>query len=217
MKNLSNLFKIVQLTRAQVQYGYLLSGIPKSQLPSLAEHHYLVTFIAWQIALNLKQAGANIDVQKVLEYALVHDLGELMGGDVSALYGKVNPKAKKFAKAFEEENQKYLSKFFGNNAKQFKQMSKEILDAKCDEALIAKVADYMECAVYKVYVNNFRKSDIEFNQVKIEGFIKKMKDKTAKKLLQEFLTEWLTALEDKDYIKILGLSGKDESPVLVYE
>ena len=216
MKNLSNLFKIVQLTRAQTQYGYLLSGIPRNQLPNLAEHHYLVTFIAWQIALNLKQAGANISIEKVLEYSLIHDLGELMGGDISALYAKVNPKAKKLAKTFEEENQKYLAKFFGSESKRFKNMAKEILDAKSDEALIAKVADYMECAIFKVYVNNFKKSDKQFNEEKIGMFINKIKDKTAKKLLQDFLVGWLATLEENDYIKIIGLAGGND-PELVYE
>lgn len=204
MKNLPNLFKIIQLTRAQTQYGYLLSGIPRNQLPNLAEHHYLVTFIAWQLAVNLKQAGANIDVQKVLEFCLVHDLGELMGGDISALYGKMNKKAKKFAKAFEEENQKYLAIFFGANGKYFKKIAKEILNAKSDEALIAKVADYVECANYKVYVGSFTKSDKQFNKEKINGFIRKIKDKVAKQMLQQFLTDWLKTVDDNDYIKILS-------------
>ena len=63
MKNLPNLFKLMELTRAQVQYGYLMSGMRKDQLSNLAEHHYLVTFIGWQLALNLKEAGANIDAK----------------------------------------------------------------------------------------------------------------------------------------------------------
>ncbi len=204
MKDLSNLFKLVQLTRAQKQYGYLLSGIPREQISNLAEHHYLVTFTAWQLAINLKQAGANLDVQKVLEFSLIHDLGELMGGDISTFYARMNRRARKFAKAFEEENQKYLASFFGANDKQFKKMGKEILDAKSDEALIAKIADYMECSNYKQYVMGISKSDIEHNKTKLNAFVKKIKDKTAKKLLQEFLPHWLKSLEKVDYIKILS-------------
>ncbi len=206
MKNLTDLLKIVQLTRAQKQYGYLLSGIQREQISNLAEHHYLVTFTAWQLALNLKQAGANINVEKVLEFSLIHDLGELMGGDISTFYAKMNKRARKFAKAFEEENQKYLASFFGSNGNHFKKLGKEILDAKSDEALIAKVADYMECGNYKQYVTGIPKSDIEHNRIKIIGFIKKMKDKTAKKMLNEFLPVWLKSLEEVDYIKILSKS-----------
>src|SRR5690348_2583666 len=120
MKNLPRLFKLIELTRAQVQQGYLLSGVHRNELSNLAEHHYLVTFIGWQLAENLKQMGAKINVQKVMEFCLIHDLGELMGGDISAPYARVNKKALKFAKQFEEENQKFISKYFGTQEKYFK-------------------------------------------------------------------------------------------------
>lgn len=204
MKNLPNLFKLVELTRSQVQYGYLLSGIKKDQLSNLAEHHYLVTFIGWQLAVNVKEAGANIDVQKVMEFCMIHDLGELMGGDISTFYAQMNKKARKFAKAFEEENQKYISIFFGPESKRFKKMAKEILDAKSDEALIAKVADYIECAHFKVYIKDFKSSDKKFNFLKLNSYIKKMKDKVAKKLLTEFVAYWLKSVDKADYIDILS-------------
>ena len=90
-----------------------------------------------------------------MEFCLIHDIGELMGGDISALYAMMNKRARKFAKAFEEENQKYLAKFFGDEAKYIRKITKEILDAKSDEALVAKIADYVECAHYKVDKNNY--------------------------------------------------------------
>ncbi len=203
MKNLPNLFKLVQLTRAQVQQGYLLSGIPKDKISNLAEHHYLVTFIGWQLAVHLKEAGAKIDAQKVLEYCLIHDLGELMGGDISAWYAKMNPRARRFAKAFEEENQKYLSKFFGSQAKYFKKISKDILIYKSDEALVAKVADYIEALCFKVYIGHFEEPSRKFSSEKLSSFIRKIKDKTAKKILQEFVKEWLKTVDKANYIEIL--------------
>jgi 5'-deoxynucleotidase YfbR-like HD superfamily hydrolase len=204
MKNLPNLFKLVQLTRAQVQQGYLLSGIPREKISNLAEHHYLVTFIGWQLAVHLKEAGANIDIQKVLEYCMIHDLGELMGGDISAWYAKMNPRARRFAKAFEEENQKYLSKFFGSQTKYFRKISKDILTYKGDEALIAKVADYIEALCFKVYVGHFEEPSRKFSNEKLNAFIKKIKDKTAKKLLQEFVNDWLKTVDKANYIEILS-------------
>ncbi|MBX4187180.1 MAG: HD domain-containing protein [Candidatus Doudnabacteria bacterium] len=207
MKHLLNLFKLAELTRAQTQYGYLLSGIPRHQISNLAEHHYLVTFIGWQLAANLKQAGAKINVQQVLEFCLIHDLGELMGGDISALYAKVNPKAKKLAVAFEEENQSYLASFFGQSEKYFRGLAKEIMDAKSDEALIAKIADYIEAANFKAYVGYFRESDKKFNHEKLSGFANKIQDKTAKKLLKQFITDWLKTAAENDYMKILRKNG----------
>jgi 5'-deoxynucleotidase YfbR-like HD superfamily hydrolase len=207
MKSLPNLFKLIELTRGQTQYGYLLSGIPRSQLSGLGDHHYLVTFMGWQLATHLKKAGASIDVLKVVEFCLIHDIGELMGGDISAPYASFNKRARKFAKAFEEENQKYVAKFFGNEADRFRKMGKEILNAKTDEALIAKVADYVECTNYKVYVGHFRKADKEFNPEKIGSFIARIKDSIAKQLLNEFLIDWLKTVEDSNYIEVLKTHG----------
>lgn len=204
MKHLPKLFKLAELTRAQTQYGYLLSGIPREKISNLAEHHYLVTFIGWQLASILKDAGARIDVLKVLEFCMIHDWGELMGGDISVFYAQANPKAKRLAVAFEEENQKFLSKYFGKGQKKFKALGHEILNYKSDEALIAKVADYVEALNFKVYVGAFREADRKFNVVKMQKYIKPMKDKIAKRMLTEFVTEWLKDVEDNNYIEIFN-------------
>src|SRR5579872_6043877 len=127
MNHLAKLFKLLEITRSQPQYGYALAGIPKAELSDLAQHHYLVTFIAWQLALSVQAKGAKINVQKVLEFCMVHDLGELFGGDIAMPYAKANPKARTLAKAFEAENQNYLSAFFGPQSKHYKELSDEIM------------------------------------------------------------------------------------------
>ncbi len=132
MKHLTNLFKILELTRSMPQYGYVLGGIQQDELSNIAEHQYLVTLFAWQMARNLHSKGAKIDILKVIEISLVHDIGELFGGDIAMLYGKVNPKAKEHAKAFEYENQKFLAKFFGSEKANFEALIPEITDAQSD-------------------------------------------------------------------------------------
>jgi 5'-deoxynucleotidase YfbR-like HD superfamily hydrolase len=152
MKKLTDLFTLMELTRSMPQYGYILSGVKRDDLSNLAEHHYLVTFIAWQIALHLKSKGAKLNVGKVMEFAMVHDLGELFGGDISMPYAKVNPKAREYAKMFEEENQRFFAKFFGEQEDHFKNLGHEILDAVSDEALVAKFSDYIEHAHFKNFL-----------------------------------------------------------------
>lgn len=190
MKHLTKLFKLVELTRSQPQYGYALRGIKQDDLSNLAEHQYLVTFFAWQLAQNLIENGAKINLQKILELSLAHDLGELFGGDISALYAKVNPRAKKLAKAFEFENQKFFAKFFGNSSAHFKKLGKEILDQKTDESLIVKVADYLECSHYLLYMDKLSPKELLFNISKLRGYAKKIKDKIVKKVLLDFLSVW---------------------------
>jgi 5'-deoxynucleotidase YfbR-like HD superfamily hydrolase len=190
MKHLTKLFKLVELTRSQPQYGYALRGIRQDDLSNLAEHQYLVTFFAWQLAQNLIENGAKINLQKILELSLAHDLGELFGGDISAPYAKVNPKAKKLAKAFEAENQKFFAKFFGASSAHFKKLGKEILDQNTDESLIVKVADYLECSHYLLYMDKFSPKELPFNISKLRGYAKKIKDKIVKKTLLDFLSVW---------------------------
>ncbi|MDO8589991.1 MAG: HD domain-containing protein [bacterium] len=203
MEHLTNLFKLMELTRSQPQYGYALAGIQQDELSNLAEHHYLVTFIAWQLASQVKKAGAKIDIRKVLEFGLIHDLGELFGGDISMPYARANPKAREYAKAFEEENQKFLSKFFGNQSEYFKELGHEILDAKSDESLIAKIADYIEATHYKQYVKVFSKFDTDLIKPKLASMVEKMTDPIAKKELGKFINDWTSDITKKEIPEIL--------------
>ena len=197
MKKISKLFQLIELTRSQPQYGYALSGIQQDELSNLAEHHYLVTFMAWQLARLVIRAGVEIDMAKVLEYSLIHDLGELFGGDICMPYAKANPEARKHAKAFEEENQKYLAKFFGEDEEYFKSLAKEIMDADTNESLISKLADYIECTHYKIYVGKYFDSDKELMRFKLGEKVAKFKDEKVRQVMSQFVNEWLEGLENK--------------------
>jgi len=190
MDNLVKLFRLVELTRSQPQYGYALAGIPKDELSDLAQHHYLVTFIAWQLAVNLRAKGAKINLEKVLELSLTHDMGELLGGDISMPYARANPKARKLAKNFEQENLHYLSEFFGTQAGAFLKNTGEIMDAKTDEGLLAKVADYLEATHYKSYMGRLSEGDIRMAEKGLASKISRFKDPVIKKELAGFVKAW---------------------------
>lgn len=211
MQHLTKLFKLIELTRSQPQYGYALTGIPKHDLSDLAAHHYLVAFMAWQIARNLNRAGAKLNVEKILEFSLTHDLGELFGGDIAMPYATINPRARKLAKAFEEENQRFFSQFFGEREDRahIKAITKEILNAKSDEALIVKVADYIECTHYKLYVGYLHeKRDIPLNVSKLEKMIAQIKDRVAKQELKKFIQSWQREILQGDTLDVLWEKAK---------
>lgn len=194
MEHLTKLFKLVELARSQPQTGYVLSGIRTDELSNLAEHQYLVTFFAWQMARSANREGAKLDIEKVLEFALIHDLGEILGGDIASPYAKVNRKAYRAAKAFEEENQRFLAKYFGPDAKHFRDLIKEVMDAKTDEALYAKAADFVECTHYLSYMGQLSKRSIDLAKDKLESYIQKIKGPAAKSFLRKFLSEWMLDL-----------------------
>lgn len=192
MDRMIDLMNLLEMSRAQPQYGYAIAG-GGNRLGNLAEHHYLVTMIAWQLAALANEKGGNVNVEKVLKFCLLHDVGELFGGDISIYYAKANPEAKKLAKAFEAENQKYLSKFF-NDSKEMAALSKEILDSLSDEAHIAKLADYMEVSHYKLFTNALHTKDIEIVLPVLRGKAEKIKDEKARKALSEFVEAWATKM-----------------------
>ncbi|MBI3420677.1 MAG: HD domain-containing protein [Candidatus Sungbacteria bacterium] len=195
-KNSMNLLRLMELTRAQALQGYILSEVPKTELPDLAQHHYLVTFIAWRLASYAKKRGAKISVEKVLEYALVHDLGELFGGDISMPYAKANPAAKEAARAFEMENQRFFSKFFDDDKEYIQELFAQVMDAKSDEVLIAKIADYIEITQFKLYVKKLTKGDITMAGNKIQEKINKISDTKAKVALKNFTKDWVKQMKD---------------------
>ncbi len=194
MDNLTKLFRLIQTSRSVPLYGYALSEVQASDIPDLAQHHYFVTFIAWQLARHLKKAGAIIDSEKVVEFALVHDLGELFGGDIAMPYAKANPRAKKLATAFELENQRYLSRFFGQDKTHFLKLANEIKNAKSDEAMIAKFADYIAVTHDKLFLRRLMPGDLILAKNKISRFLAKLRDPIVKTEMTAFVKSWLAEL-----------------------
>ncbi len=189
MKHLTNLLHILEISRTQPQYGYAVNG-GDMPLGNLAEHQYLTAMLAWQIAASLNDAGAQIDTKKVLELALIHDLGELFGGDINLRYRKVNREAHKYAKKFEAENQRYLSGLFGTQKEYLSNLFLEEQAFESDESRIVKIADYMEAVHYKMYVNKLMKSDVPLVSVTFVEMIAGVKDTVAKKFLLKFIKNW---------------------------
>lgn len=192
---------LLQMTRAQPQYGYAIAG-GTGRIGNLAEHHYLVAMTAWTLSSIAKEAGGTINVEKVLKLCLLHDIGELFGGDISMHYANANPKAKELAKAFEAENQAYLSRFFSDA--EMTSLAAEALDSKSDEAHIAKLADYMEATHYKLFTNALHPKDIDMIVPKLQGKAGKINQEAARTALTDFIKTWATKM--RSYTSYLDAS-----------
>lgn len=185
--------KLMQMTRAQPQYGYVIAGIQKAELSDLAQHHYLVAFTAWHLTRLIKQSGGKINAERVLEICLLHDLGELFGGDIAMSYAKANPAARKLAKAFERENQLYLAKMLGDG-ELINTLFSEAEEPKSDEGQVAKIADYIEVTHYKEYVGRRTAGDIRLVKGRMLEMAGKVKDNKTRQFLKKFLNEWAKVL-----------------------
>src|SRR5690606_29298080 len=108
--------------------------------------------------------GAKINPSKVLELCLIHDLGELFGGDISRPYAMANPKARKLAKAFEAENQNYIRKYLGTVDQE---IWDEVMEPVTDEGIIYKIADVMECGHFLKYMGHYKPLDTQILKDKL--------------------------------------------------
>src|SRR3990167_6099681 len=85
------LLAILQLTKQQPLSGYTVSGIKQSELPNLASHHYTATVAALLVSRHIVRLGGKINPEKIVAMLLVHDLGELFGGDISTPLNRAYP------------------------------------------------------------------------------------------------------------------------------
>ncbi|MDP3992931.1 MAG: HD domain-containing protein [bacterium] len=193
MDKLHRFLRLVQTTRAMPQTGYVISGIQKAELSDLAQHHYLVTITGWYIAKLVRQKGGKVDLERVLEICLIHDLGELFGGDIAMPYAKANPKARKLAKQFEQENQRFLARFL-TDINQVEQLFRDTLIIGSVESTVAKVADYIEVTEYKNYIGRLTEGDITMVVKKMTKMLSGLKNKRVRNALSEIINDWSTAI-----------------------
>ncbi len=190
MNHLTKLFRFLQLTRAQNQYGYILSEIPKSDLSDLAQHHYLVTAFAWQLGRYVQRQGHTINMERVLEICIMHDLGEVFGGDIAMPYAKANPAANKLAKEFEAENLRFIGTLFGDDQAHFSELTKEAATYTSAEGVVAKIADYVECTHYKLYMRRLTPGDVDMIIQRLHDIVNKLEDTALATTLHDFLDMW---------------------------
>ncbi|MFM7201023.1 MAG: HD domain-containing protein [Myxococcota bacterium] len=77
---LGALLQLYQLKRLYRQ-GWLRRGVPPEACESVAEHSFMVAFLA--LALGQSRAEPGLDPLKLVSMALLHDVGEVLAGDIT--------------------------------------------------------------------------------------------------------------------------------------
>jgi len=209
MKNIIPLLKLMQMSRNQPQYGYLLAVHDKNVVSDLAQHHYLVSFIGWQIALACERAGVKVDVRRVMELCLVHDTGELFGGHINLFYARAVPEARKAGKEFQRETERFLAKMAGETKRQLEDLYKEESGRETDEAIITRVADLTESLFYRWYIRTQGDPGSYKKSVDILLVIaKKAKDKRVQKVLIDFIKNCSESLRKDDLEEMIANKAK---------
>lgn len=151
MKNLAHFFSVVEMTKQVPRYGWTTVGLAHEEIDTLAEHHFMVAMMTFLLTADMEMRGMKIDVRRAITMALVHDLGEVFGGDIATPLGLVNPEIKQAARIIEGEAINFLGQMLKNESlrKQFQALCDEEREQKTDEAKVVKMVDRLEAELYK--------------------------------------------------------------------
>lgn len=155
--------------------GWLLRGIPEAKCESVADHLFGSTILTLFIA---DTYYPNLNMSKLLEMTLIHELGEIYVGDVTPKdYIPRNLKYEWEAKAVI----KIFSKI--QSGKKYIHLWKEYEEGRSPEAKLIKQIDLLEAAFQSVIYR------VQYNNKNTEDFIpwtkKRLKDKRLLALLDE--------------------------------
>ena len=134
--------------------GWLLRGVSNAE--SVADHSFRVAFITLLLADELKGRGVDIDVEKALRIALLHDLGESRITDLPLEAQRYIDKKKAEKKAVME-----LLLEIGNKSLEYFKLFEEYEEESSLEGRLVKFADKLEMILqaYEYEKAGFRELD----------------------------------------------------------
>lgn len=138
-----------------LRQGWLMRGIPEEKCESVGDHTFSTALFAMMIA---KKYFSKLDMMKVIKMSLIHELGEIDGGDITPFDGI----SKKEKLAIEEKG---IRKIFANfsEGKEYLDLWLEYSKDESPEAKFVKQIDKLEMAMQaSVYSKQYGKNLSEF-------------------------------------------------------
>ncbi len=183
-KRLTNFFfEIGQLKRVK-RSGWWCAGI--SQPESVAAHCFRAALIGYFLAKEKK-----LDPEKVVLMLLMHDLPETRINDLHKVSQRYIDLSKAERRVIEEQ-----AATLGGQGNGYKSIMREFLDMKSKEAILARDADLLECAIQAKEYMELGYKDAENWVINIG---KKLKTKEAKQIFGEVkkskLRDWWEGLK----------------------
>jgi len=140
-----------------LRQGWLRRGIPEDKCESVADHSFAVALLGM---LAVKKYFPELDMTKVIKMSLIHELGEVDGGDITPFDG-IDKKEKHVR---EEEG---IRKMFSNfpEGKEYLELWLEFEENRSPEAKFVKQIDKLEMAMQAaVYAKQYGKNLDEFTE-----------------------------------------------------
>lgn len=136
VKSIVGLFRHVQKLKTTPRSGWLRYDIDKPE--SIAAHSFGVAMLAWVLS-----KGKDLDTEKMLKMALVHDLGESLAGDLTP-YDK---EYKRESLIVAEKLKEIVSPLPEGLREEMLSLYDELVAKKTEEARVVDMADDLDSAL----------------------------------------------------------------------
>lgn len=212
MTELVKLMSLLQITKQQPLTGYISAGIKLSEIPTLAEHQYAAALSAFFLGNQITHLGGKIDTSKIVSMLLIHDLGELFGGDISGPLHRVYPQLREFKDKIGDCAVDLLGKFLDSRAREeFIQLYNEFEHGDSDEKWVGKILDQMDHQFFLEHSHYGQRQITEkltYRKKFVTDHIYKLTDRIKDPVTKVYMTQFLAAYADKFYEQ--GFVGLNE-------
>jgi len=171
-----DVFFEIQSLKNLFRQGWLKKGIDKKYCESVADHSFSTTMLAWLLA---EEYFPEFNLTKVLQYSLIHEIGEIYAGDITPVDNITD------AKKYELESDA-VRKVFNKlkNGEKYIKLWEEFELAENQEAKFIKQIDKLEMALQAHYYEH-----------KLEMDLYDFKDSEKKVLIDKIMKDILQSLE----------------------
>jgi putative hydrolase of HD superfamily len=140
---LSTLIELQRLKRLD-RTGWTLRGLPNGT-ESVAAHSFGVCAVAMMLADEIKRRGVEVDIERILRMALVHDWAETRVGDMpKTATSYFGPEARRLA---EETAFRDIVAPTGSGASQYESLFHDYEQRNTVEARLVKAADVIDLLI----------------------------------------------------------------------
>lgn len=133
--------------------GWILAGIDKSLIESVAEHSFGTSFISLLLAKQLISDGMEIDIGRTLAMAVIHDLAEAHTSDIVVHRGgSIDPNVLSSKRAVENQVMADLLKPLGHIGKDLEKDWKALQDQSSVESRIVAASDILDMLIHAIAI-----------------------------------------------------------------
>lgn len=175
-KRVCNFYVLAIRLKDTIRKGFINACVTKYRMESVAEHVYGVLNLA--IAIFYTYKPKNIDLSKVLFMLTIHELDEIVMGDIAMTDSNYDEVKKESHNAI----MKVLSTLEGEP--ELVSIALEFEEQKTENAKFAYLCDKLECDLYVKAISEKNEFDIEKLKTKEDNFFAK-RIKTGKETLAE--------------------------------